>query len=160
VPFSGTICLYAIAPFGSLHFMTKLKPVSLETLNARVKNTMMESLGVRFTDIGEDFIEASMPVDHRTYQPQGILHGGASCALAETLGSVASSLVLDLDHFVPVGLEINANHIRSMSSGEVIGRAEPLHIGRTTHVWDIRIRNSENKLVCISRLTVAVVPKR
>ena len=139
--------------------MTKLRSVTLEELNARGKNTMMEVLGVRFTAVGENFIEASMPVDHRTHQPAGILHGGASCALAETLGSVASALVLDLKDFVPVGLEINANHIRSVTSGEVIGRAEPLHLGRTTHVWDIRIRNGDDKLVCVSRLTVAIVAK-
>jgi len=140
--------------------MAKMRSVSLEVLNSGVKNTMMESLGIRFIAIGEDFVEASMPVDGRTHQPAGILHGGASCALAETLGSIGSSLLLNLDEFSPVGLEINANHIRPMMTGEVIGRAEPLHIGRTTHIWEIRIRNQEDKLVCISRLTVAVVPKR
>jgi 1,4-dihydroxy-2-naphthoyl-CoA hydrolase len=140
--------------------MTKMRSVPLEAINSRLKNTMMEALGIRFTAIGEDFVEATMPVDGRTHQPAGILHGGASCALAETLGSIGSSLLLNLEEFVPVGLEINANHIRPMQSGEVIGRAEPLHIGRTTHIWEIRIRNKEDKLVCISRLTVAVVPKR
>ena len=140
--------------------MTKLRPVTVEQLNARAPGTMMQILGIKFTDVGEDFIEASMPVDERTKQPAGILHGGASCVLAETLGSVASALILDMNEFIPVGLEINANHIRPVTSGEVIGRAEAVHIGRTTHVWDIRIRTSDDKLVCISRLTVAVVPKR
>lgn len=140
--------------------MVKMRPVTLEELNARTKNTAMESLGICFTAIGEDFVEATMPVDGRTHQPAGILHGGASCVLAETLGSMASSLLLNLNEFVPVGLEINANHIRSVQSGEVIGRAEPIHIGRTTHIWEIRIRNQEEKLVCISRLTIAVIPKR
>lgn len=140
--------------------MIKLRPMTVEQLNARSKNTMVETLGVKFTDVGDDFIEAVMPVDQRTKQPAGLLHGGASCALAETLGSVASALVLDVDEFMPVGLEINANHIRGVTTGEVIGRAVPLHIGRSTHVWEIRIRTPDDKLVCISRLTVAVVPKR
>jgi 1,4-dihydroxy-2-naphthoyl-CoA hydrolase len=138
--------------------MTKLPSITVEELNSRIPGTLMEALGIRFTAVGENFIEASMPVDQRTHQPRGILHGGASCALAETLGSVASSLVLDLKKSAPVGLEINANHLRPVTSGQVIGRAEPIHIGRATHVWDIRIRNSENKLVCISRLTIAVIP--
>lgn len=139
--------------------MTKLRSVTVEQLNGRSGGTMMQILGIQFTAVGENFIEASMPVDERTKQPAGLLHGGASCVLAETLGSVASALVIDTKEFVPVGLEINANHIRPVTSGEVIGRAEPIHIGRTTHVWDIRIRTSDDKLVCVSRLTVAIVPK-
>ena len=118
----------------------------------------MEVLGIRFTAIGENFLEAEMPVDRRTHQPRGILHGGASVALAETLGSVGAALTVDPAKFRCVGLEINANHIRSVSEGVVTGRAEPIHIGRTTQVWEIRIRDKEDKLVCVSRLTMAVLP--
>lgn len=136
----------------------KIKKVPLDELNRRGKNTMMETLGMRFTAIGDDFIEAEMPVDHRTHQPRGILHGGASVALAETLGSVGAALTVDSNLFRCVGLEINANHVRSVTSGVVIGRAEPVHIGRSTQIWEIRIRNSEEKLVCLSRLTMAILP--
>jgi len=138
--------------------MTKL-PASLETLQAIAQNTMSDHLGIEFTGVGEDFIRAKMPVDHRTRQPFGILHGGASAALAETLGSVASSLHIDLNKAYPVGLEINANHIRSVSEGYVYGTARPLHLGRRTHVWDIQIVNEDKKLVCVSRLTVMIVAK-
>ncbi|WP_315815998.1 hotdog fold thioesterase [Paraflavitalea speifideaquila] len=101
-----------------------------------------------------------MPVDHRTQQPYGLLHGGSSCVLAETLGSIASALVIDQEKFICVGLEINANHIRGVREGFVIGTTTPIHIGASTHVWDIRIQDERNKLICISRLTVAVLPKR
>lgn len=134
-------------------------PASLETLQAIAQNTMSDHLGVEFTGVGEDFIAAKMPVDQRTRQPFGILHGGASVALAETLGSVASSLCIDLNEAYPVGLEINANHIRSVSEGYVYGTARPLHLGRRTHVWDIQIVNEDKKLVCVSRLTVMIVAK-
>jgi len=110
-----------------------------------------------FTEIGESSLTGTMPVDHRTHQPHGLLHGGASCALAETLGSVASYLVLDTTQFLPVGLEINANHIKGVRSGIVTGIALPLHIGKTTHVWDIRIRDERGGLICVSRLTVAII---
>ncbi len=136
-----------------------LRQVDLRELNDLMKGTLLESLGIRFTNIGPDYLEAEMPVDHRTYRPGGILHGGASVALAETLGSVGSNLTLDPKKQDCMGLEINANHIRAISSGRVIGRAEPIHLGRTTQIWEIRIRNEEGKLVSISRLTVAVVAK-
>lgn len=139
--------------------MKSLRQVSLNELNELMKGTLLESLGIRFTAIGADFLEAEMPVDHRTFRPGGILHGGANVALAETLGSVGATLVLDPASQSCMGLEINANHIRSVSSGRVIGRAEPIHLGRTTQIWEIRIRNEESKLVSVSRLTVAVVPK-
>ncbi len=138
--------------------MVKL-PASLETLQAIAQNTMSDHLGIEFTGVGEDFVSAKMPVDHRTKQPFGILHGGASVALAETLGSVASSLYIDLNQAYPVGLEINANHIRPVSKGYVYGTARPLHLGRRTHVWDIQIVNEDQKLVCVSRLTVMIVAK-
>jgi len=134
-------------------------PVSLESLDAVAQNTMSAHLGIEFTSVGPDFVSAKMPVDHRTKQPFGILHGGASVALAETLGSVASSLCIDLNEAYPVGLEINANHIRSVKGGYVYGTARPLHLGRRTHVWDIQIVNEEEKLICVSRLTVMIVSK-
>lgn len=123
-------------------------------------NTMGDHLGIEFLELGENYLKAKMPVDHRTRQPYGLLHGGASCALAETLGSIASALVIDASKFICVGLEINANHIRSVRSGFVTGIATPIHIGSTTHVWDIKINDEESKLVCISRLTVAILQKR
>ncbi len=123
------------------------------------KNTLGEQLGMEFTEIGEDYIKGTMPVDHRTKQPYGLLHGGASVALAETLGSIGSALVVDQSKFNCVGLEINANHLRSVRDGFVTAIARPVHIGATTHVWDIRITDQRDKLVCISRLTVAVIKK-
>ncbi len=124
------------------------------------KDTMSEFLGIQFTEIGDNFLKATMPVDNRTRQPYGILHGGASAALAETLGSVASALVIDRSKHICVGLGINANHIRSVKDGFVTGVATPIHLGRTTHVWDIRIVDENDKLVCISRLTGAILDKR
>ena len=121
---------------------------------------MMETLGIRLTAIGDDWLQGSMPVDHRTHQPYGLLHGGASVALAETLGSTAAMLTLDPAREVAVGLDINANHVRGVRSGSVTGTARMLHLGRTTQVWEIRIENEEGALVCISRLTMAVVPSR
>ncbi len=121
-------------------------------------NTLSGHLGIEFTEVGDDYIVARMPVDARTHQPFGILHGGASVVLAETLGSIASFLCLkDPSKQTAVGLEINANHMRSVKSGFVFGKVTPIHIGRSTQIWDIRITNEENKLVCISRLTVAIV---
>ena len=133
------------------------KNVSVENLRPFGKGTMSEHLGIEWVDLGDDFFKAKMPVDHRTNQPYGLLHGGASCVLAETLGSVASYLVIDSSQFYCVGIEINANHIRSVKDGFVYGVCSPLHLGSTTHVWDIRITNEEGKLVCISRLTVAIM---
>ena len=124
------------------------------------KNTMVEHLGIEFLEIGQNFISAKMPVDHRTIQPMGLLHGGASIVLAETLGSVASSILVDKNKFHCVGLEINANHIKSARNGYVTGKAIPIHIGKKTHVWDIRIINENEDLVCVSRLTVAIIEKK
>ena len=135
------------------------KDLSVEQLNSFRQDNLGGLLGIRFTEVGDDFIAAEMPVDHRTKQPYGLLHGGASCVLAETLGSVASAMFVDLEHFNCVGIEINANHIKSVKEGKVIGKASPIHLGSSTHVWDIRIVDEYNKLVCVSRLTVAVLSK-
>ncbi len=134
--------------------------ISLKDLNNMGKGTMVEHLGIEFTHIDSEKIEAIMPVDTRTVQPYGILHGGASVALAETLGSVAAHSSIDSSKYQSVGLEINANHIKSVRNGNVKGTAKPIHIGRSTHVWAIEITNEENKLVCTSRITMAIIPKR
>jgi 1,4-dihydroxy-2-naphthoyl-CoA hydrolase len=131
--------------------------MTLEAIQGRAQNTLLEHLGIEFFEIGEDFLKARMPVDHRTKQTTGILHGGASAALAETLGSIAASYCIDREKKRIVGLELNANHIRPVTEGWVTGVAKPIHIGNTTQVWEIRIMNSQQKLVCISRLTVANV---
>lgn len=131
----------------------------LKMLNRWGKNTASEALGIEFTACGPDWLEARMPVDARTRQPAGLLHGGASVLLAETLGSVAGNLCLDQQRYACVGLEINANHLRGVRSGWVYGRVSPLHLGRSTQVWEIRIRDEADKLVCISRLTLAVIEK-
>ncbi|MET0634435.1 MAG: hotdog fold thioesterase [Chitinophagaceae bacterium] len=136
------------------------KDLSLNDITPLGKNTMGELLGIEWTEIGDDFLKAKMPVDNRTRQPYGLLHGGASCTLAETIGSVASAMVVDHDRFACVGLEINANHVRSARDGFVTGIAMPLHLGANTHVWDIRIYNELDKLLCVSRLTVAVIPRK
>lgn len=134
--------------------------VTLEMLNAMSHNTLVEHLGIEITRLGNDFIEARMPVDRRTHQPYGLLHGGASVALAETLGSVAAHCTLTDANKYCVGLEINANHIRSVKSGFVYGVTRPLHLGSRTQVWETRITNEQQELVCISRITMAVVDKR
>src|SRR5690554_3311554 len=134
-------------------------PVTAELLNKNTGDTMVTYLGIEFTEIGDDFIAGKMPVDDRTRQPFGILHGGASVALAETLGSVAAGLVIDPAKYRAVGQEINANHVRAVSEGFVIGTARPLHLGKRSQVWDIRIVNKEDKLVCVSRITMAVLEK-
>ena len=121
---------------------------------------MGDWLGMEFTEIGPDYLRMMMPVDHRTIQPYGLLHGGASAALAETVGSIGSALIIDPEKQICVGMEINANHIRGVKSGYVHALARPLHIGGTSHVWDIRIMDDEHKLVCVSRLTVAVLAKK
>ncbi|SEV90383.1 1,4-dihydroxy-2-naphthoyl-CoA hydrolase [Chitinophaga sp. YR573] len=130
--------------------------VSLDQLNDGRKNTMSEALGMEFTEIGPDYLRMIMPVNNLTRQPYGLLHGGASAALAETVGSVGSWLIIDTTKQICVGLDINANHIKGVKDGYVHAIARPLHIGSTTHVWDIRISDEHNKLVCISRLTVAI----
>ena len=124
------------------------------------KNTMGDFLGIEFIELGDDYIKATMPVDERTRQPYGLLHGGASVVLAETLGSVGAVLTVDPDLFQCVGLEINANHVRGVKQGIVTGIARPIHIGATTQVWDIRIFDEREKLVCVSRHTVAVIKKK
>jgi len=132
---------------------------SPENLNERPKNHLGGLLDIRFTEVGEDFLTATMPVDERTHQPAGILHGGASVVLAETLGSIASYMCIDPERFQAVGLEINANHLRPVKSGRVTGICKPLHKGAKTHIWEIKIYDERGKMNCISRLTVAIIPK-
>ncbi len=134
--------------------------VTLESLNKLSANTMVSHLGIEFTRIGDDFIEAKMPVDSRTQQPLGLLHGGASVTLAETLGSIAATCCVDRETQYCVGLDINANHIKSAKTGYVFGVTKPIHIGKRTHVWEIRIVNEQKELICISRITMAVIDKR
>lgn len=129
-----------------------------EMLQERRKNTMVEYLGIDVEEIGDDYLVCSMPVDHRTHQPMGILHGGASMVLAETVGSIAANLAVESDHYC-VGLEINGNHLKSIREGRVYGKAMPVHLGRTTQVWDIRISDGADNKICISRLTMAVLKK-
>jgi 1,4-dihydroxy-2-naphthoyl-CoA hydrolase len=124
------------------------------------RDTMGEHIGIEFTGIGADFLEARMPVDGRTMQPDGILHGGASVALAETLGSVGGTMCVDRERFQVVGQEINANHLRPATAGLVTGRAKPIHLGRRSQVWNIEITDERGRLVCVSRLTIAVVERR
>lgn len=132
------------------------KEISIEDLNSGASN-MVKHLGIAFTEVGDDYIEGKMPVDSRTTQPYGILHGGASVVLAETLGSLAGFLALAEEDKVVVGASINANHIRSVRSGYVIGRATAVHLGRRSQIWQIDIKNEEGKMVCASRLTLSVV---
>lgn len=136
------------------------KDLILREMAHITKNTMSEHLGMDVTEIGDNFLKGTMPVDHRTRQPAGLLHGGASVALAETLGSFAAALTIDPDKYICVGLEINANHIRSTRKGIVTGVASPIHLGTTTQVWDIRIYDEHERLLCISRLTVAILHKK
>jgi 1,4-dihydroxy-2-naphthoyl-CoA hydrolase len=133
---------------------------SIDQLNRLSPNTMVQHLGIEFTEIGEDYLIAKMPVDHRTHQPLGVLHGGASVALAETLGSVAATLCVDPNVQYCVGLEINANHVKSVTSGFVYGKTTPVHVGKRTHIWEIRISDEQGNLLCISRITMAVIDKR
>lgn len=132
---------------------------TLEELNNRPSNNIGGLLGIKFVEITDQSLTATMPVDDRTRQPMGILHGGASVVLAETVGSVASNLIVNEEKYAAVGLEINANHVRPVKEGTVSAICEPLHIGAKTHVWDIKLYNSQQKLTCVSRLTVAIVPK-
>lgn len=132
---------------------------SVEKLNALGKNTISEVLGMEFTEIGDNYLIAKMPVDKRTHQPYGLLHGGASVVLAETLGSVASMLMVDHETQACVGLEINANHVRGIKSGWVYGKTTPIHVGRSTQVWQINITNERKQLICTSRITMAVIKK-
>jgi 1,4-dihydroxy-2-naphthoyl-CoA hydrolase len=139
-----------------MSWFTKFTP---EQLNERPTNHMGAFLGIKFTEVTDDALTATMPVDERTHQPAGILHGGASVVLAETLGSVASYMCIDPQKYQAVGLEVNANHLRPVKSGLVTGICKPLHIGAKTHVWEIKIYNDKGKMSCISRLTVAIINK-
>jgi 1,4-dihydroxy-2-naphthoyl-CoA hydrolase len=138
-------------------FNKELKAADIAPLR---KNTMVEAVGIEINEVGPDYMRGTMPVDHRTTQPYGLLHGGASCVLAETLGSVASAFVVDHTKFYCVGLEINANHMRGVKSGMVTGTVRPLHLGASTHVWEIKIEDESGKLICVSRLTVMIVPRK
>lgn len=131
--------------------------MSLEKLTERSKNTMVDYLGIEFISIGDDYLQARMPIDHRTRQPLGIMHGGASCVLAETVGSTAANSCVDLKESYCVGLDINTNHIRSIKDGFVLGTAKPYHLGRTTQVWGIEIHNEKQELISVNRLTMAVL---
>lgn len=132
---------------------------NLKAINELNKNTLGETLGIEFTDFGDDFLTATMPVDERTKQPFGLLHGGANVALAETLGSVASLLVVNQELFIGVGVEINANHLKAVFNGKVTGICKPLHIEGKNHVWEIKIYNDAKELSCISRFTCTIIPK-
>ena len=132
----------------------------MEELNRFSQNTMLEHIGIEITELGEDYIKARMPVDHRTRQPLGLLHGGASVALAESLGSTAAHLSIDHTKKTCVGLEINANHIRAIREGYVEGIARPLHIGGKTQVWEVKIYDPQERIVCVSRITMAVLDKQ
>lgn len=136
-----------------------LRQPSVENLNKMTKNTISEVTGMEFTEVGEDYLIGRIPVDHRNQQPFGLLHGGASVVLAETLGSVAAMLMVDDSQYYCVGLEINANHIRGIKSGWVYGKTTPMHVGKTTQVWQINITNEREQLVCTSRITMAVIKK-
>ncbi|MDE2195566.1 MAG: hotdog fold thioesterase [Gammaproteobacteria bacterium] len=135
------------------------QPFGIDDLNRYQEKTLVTHLGIRYTEIGDDYLKAVMPVDERTKQPAGILHGGASVALAETLGSTGANLVVDRAKKLCVGLDINANHVRAMRSGTVTGTARPLHIGGSTQVWEIRITDDQDRLVCVSRITLAVLER-
>jgi 1,4-dihydroxy-2-naphthoyl-CoA hydrolase len=137
------------------------KAYSLEDVQQRGKDTMVEHIGITITEVGENFLRGTMPVDHRTVQPMGILHGGASIALAETLGSIAANLIVDPAKKYCVGLDINGNHIRSVHSGKMVtGTASPVHLGGSTQVWTIEIKDEADRLVCTSRLTMAVLDRK
>lgn len=135
------------------------KESTLEKLNLICQKTAIEHMGIVFTEIGADFLKATMPVDHRTIQPAGLLHGGAFVLLAESLGGLASSLCLDLSTNLPVGIEINANHVKSARSGFVTGTVRPIHLGQQIHIWEIRIENEKNQLCSIARLTNQIISK-
>ncbi len=133
-------------------------PISLEEIHCRSRNTLTDHLGIEFVDIGDDHLSARMPVDQRTTQPMGIVHGGATAALAETVASTAANYCVDASK-VCVGLDLNINHIRAARAGFVIAIAKPLHLGKTTQVWDIKIMNEAKQLISAARLTIAVLAK-
>ena len=140
--------------------MIWFKPIDLEELNAWHYNTMQQFLEIKFTEAGDDYLKAEMPVKDHHKQPMGLLHGGANVTLAESLGSVASVLVIDPSKYICVGLEINANHIKAVRDGFVYGITKPIHIGRSTQVWEIKIFNSKDELSCISRITNAILERK
>lgn len=133
--------------------------VMLDSVNAILKNTLMETLEIRFTEIGEDYVKATMPVNPRVHQPMGILHGGATVALAESVGSVASYIFLDKDNYEVRGIEISANHLKSKKDGMVTATARPIHRGKTTHLWEIRIEDEQQQLISLCKLTNIILPK-
>jgi 1,4-dihydroxy-2-naphthoyl-CoA hydrolase len=133
---------------------------SIEQVNSMNKNTILETLGIEITEKGSDFLVGKMPVDSRTVQPMRILHGGANVVLAETLGSIASLMIINPEEEISVGLDVNANHIRSVKSGWVKGIAKPISIGKKIHVWEIKITDDDDRLTCVSRLTVSILPKK
>jgi 1,4-dihydroxy-2-naphthoyl-CoA hydrolase len=138
--------------------MRKLNQVSLDLINSMNKNTLMEKLGIECIELGEDYVVSKMPVDNRTHQPMGLLHGGASAALIESIGSMGSTLLLDITKQHPVGIEINANHVGGIRSGNVIARGKILHAGKRTHLWQVDIKEEgTEKLICTGRLTVMIV---
>jgi 1,4-dihydroxy-2-naphthoyl-CoA hydrolase len=137
-----------------------LTNIDLNAVNKRGEQTMSEHLGIEFTEVGEDYLSARMPVDHRTKQPLGIMHGGASCVLGETVGSTAAQFCVDMNKFYCVGLDINTNHIRAMREGYVYATAKAFHLGKSTQVWGIEIKDDEGKLVSVTRLTMAVLQKK
>lgn len=134
--------------------------IELDVVNEMNQGSLAGHLGIEFTEIGSNYLVATMPVDHRTRQPLGLLHGGASVVLAETMGSMGAICCLDITKQVAVGLEINANHIKSAKNGKVTGKATPVHIGKSTHVWSIEIKNDQNELVAISRITLAILDRQ
>ena len=136
------------------------KKEKLQRINDSIQNTMTSTLGIKITDIGDDFICGKMPVDERTTQPFGLLHGGASAALAETLGSIGGGIKVYSNNETVVGIEINANHLKSARDGWVYGKATPIRIGKKIQVWNIEITNEDDDLICVSRLTLAVIPKK
>ena len=136
------------------------KKNTLEQIEAFQKNTMIDQLGIKITDYGNNYICGKMPVDHQTKQPYGLLHGGASVAFAETLGSIGAGMQIDYNNQSVVGVEINASHLKSIKKGWVYGRAQPLRVGKTIQVWDINITDKDDNLICVSRLTLAVIKKR
>ena len=135
------------------------KQEKIKRINHNIQNTMTSAIGIEITDLGDDYICGKMPVDHRTKQPFGVLHGGASVVLAETLGSISGGIKVYNNNETVVGIEINANHLKSVHDGWVYGKATPIRIGKKIQVWEIKITNEENDLVCISRLTLAVINK-
>jgi 1,4-dihydroxy-2-naphthoyl-CoA hydrolase len=139
--------------------MFKIRATPAE-MNANVGDNMVSHLGIEITEVGEDWITARMPVNAKTKQPFGLLHGGASVALAESVGSLAANLCVDMNTHYCVGLEINANHVRPVTDGYVFATARPLHLGRSTQVWDVRIHDEHERLVCVSRLTMSVVERK